>query len=110
MVKQSLASLVMALAVAATAHARELSQIDRTIGREPQYQHPPKYCLLVFGPAATTRVWLVADGNLLYVDRNANDDLTDPEDRFVSSSTGPFPWFSIPDMTGARGCAEESDS
>jgi hypothetical protein len=103
MLKRSLASLIMALAMAATAQAVELSQIDRAIGREPHYQKQPKYCLLVFGPAATTRVWLVADGNVLYVDRNANDDLTDPDERFVSSSTGPFPWISVPDITAAAG-------
>jgi hypothetical protein len=34
------------------------------------------YCLLVFGPEAKTRVWLVVDGDTLYVDRNGNGDLT----------------------------------
>jgi hypothetical protein len=45
---------------------------------EPAYRSgKPKYCLLVFGPDAATRVWLVADGPLLYADRNGNGDLTD---------------------------------
>lgn len=44
---------------------------------EPEYNNTPKYCLLVFGPQADTRVWLVEDGDTLYVDRNANGDLTD---------------------------------
>jgi hypothetical protein len=58
--------------------ATDLTQIDRTIRKEPVYQtKAPKYCLLVFGPAAATRVWLVVDGNTLYVDRNGNGDLTE---------------------------------
>jgi hypothetical protein len=55
----------------------DLSRIDRTIAKEPRYQHRPKYCLLVLGPRATTRVWLVVDGNTLYIDRNGNGDLTE---------------------------------
>jgi hypothetical protein len=35
----------------------------------------------VFGPEATTRVWLVVDGDFLYVDRNANGDLTERGER-----------------------------
>jgi hypothetical protein len=37
--------------------------------------------LLVFGPEAQTRVWLVRDGDTLYVDRNGNRDLTDAGER-----------------------------
>jgi len=57
--------------------AADLSKIDRTIGKEPAYQSKPKYCLVVFGPEAKTRVWMVLDGDVLYVDRNANGDLTE---------------------------------
>src|SRR5262249_46072878 len=65
----------------------------RTAPTDPAYQSKsPRYCLLVFGPKAETRVWLVldlvsepweADGakNALYVDRNGNGDLTDPSAR-----------------------------
>jgi hypothetical protein len=35
----------------------------------------------VFGPDAKTRVCLVQDGDVLYVDRNANGDLTEKEER-----------------------------
>ncbi len=55
----------------------DLTQIDRTISKEPAYQNKPKYCLVVFGPEAKTRVWLVLDGDVLYVDRNGNGDLTE---------------------------------
>ena len=57
--------------------APDLSKIDRTIVQEPVYKAPPGYCLLVFGPHAETRVWLIEDGETLYVDRNANGDLTE---------------------------------
>jgi hypothetical protein len=61
-----------------TASAVDLSKIERTIKKEPAYQSKtPKYCLLVFGPEADTRMWLVRDGDLLYVDGNGNGDLTD---------------------------------
>jgi hypothetical protein len=46
-----------------------------------------KYCLLVFGPNAKTRIWLVLDGDVLYVDRNGNGDLTEPDERFTAKST-----------------------
>jgi hypothetical protein len=56
----------------------ELSKIDRAIRKEPTYRtKAPKYCLLVFGLKANTRIWLVLDGDVLYVDRNGNGDLTE---------------------------------
>jgi hypothetical protein len=68
--------LVLSLC-SAPAMAADLSKIDRTIAKEPKYQSKPKYCLLVFGPEAKARVWLVLDGDVLYVDRNGNGDLTE---------------------------------
>jgi hypothetical protein len=62
---------------AGTAGAVDLSKIDRTIKKEPAYQSQPKYCLLVVGPEAKHRVWLVLDGDTLYVDKNGNGDLTE---------------------------------
>ena len=46
---------------------------------QPQSSAPdqPGYCLLAFGPKADFRVWLILDGEKLYVDRNGNGDLTD---------------------------------
>jgi hypothetical protein len=66
---------------ATPAAAADLAQIDRTIRKEPAYQSKPKYCLLVFGADAKTRVWLVQDGDVLYVDRNGNGDLTEKDKR-----------------------------
>jgi hypothetical protein len=54
--------------------AIDLSKIDHTVRREPTYQHKPRYCLLLFGPEAKTRVWLVLDGDVLYVDRTGQGD------------------------------------
>jgi hypothetical protein len=60
----------------------DLSMIDRSIAKEPVYQSEPHYALLVFGPQAAHRSWLVMDGDeLLYFDRNGNGDLSEPEDR-----------------------------
>jgi hypothetical protein len=69
---------VTSLLSGSIASAADLSQIPRTIAREPTYRSKPRYCLLVFGPKAKTRVWLVQDGDVLYVDRNGNGDLTEP--------------------------------
>src|SRR5262245_37055954 len=60
-------------------------KIDRTLGKEPVYQtKAPKYGLLVFGPQGKDRVWLVLDGDTLYVDRNGNGDLTDPGEKVAA--------------------------
>jgi hypothetical protein len=59
--------------------AVDLTKVERTIRKEPEYKSKaPRYCLLVFGPRADYRVWLVLDGDTLYVDRNGNGDLTEP--------------------------------
>jgi hypothetical protein len=68
--------------------AKDLAKINRTIAREPGYRSTPKYCLLAFGPEAKTRVWLVLDGDVLYVDRNANGDLTEAGERIIADTTG----------------------
>jgi hypothetical protein len=55
----------------AAAHGIDLATIERKIDKLPQLTSAqPIYCLLVFGPEAMTRVWLVRDGDVLYVDRN----------------------------------------
>jgi hypothetical protein len=64
------------------AHGVDLSKIDRTIRKEPAYQtKTPRYCLLVFGPQAKTKAWVIVDGDALYVDRNCNGDLTEEGER-----------------------------
>jgi hypothetical protein len=62
-------------------------KIDRTIGKEPAYRtKAPKYGLLAFGPEGKDRVWLVLDGDTLYVDRNGNGDLTEPGEKVVAET------------------------
>jgi hypothetical protein len=69
------------------ASSADLSKIDRTIVKEPAYQTKnPRYCLLVFGPEARTRVWLVLDGTTLYVDKTGKGDLTGSKKRVENSS------------------------
>jgi hypothetical protein len=63
-------------------HAAALRNIDRSLPRQPVYRsRTPKYCLLAFGPRAKHRVWLVLDGQVLYVDRQGRGDLTARENR-----------------------------
>ena len=69
--------VALLLGFAASLQAAELGKIDRSIGKQPQYTAKPAYCLLVFGPEAQNRAWLVLSGNDLYVDRNGNGDLTE---------------------------------
>lgn len=60
-------------------HAVDLDRLERKIQREPAYRSGrPLYAMLAFGQHAQTRLWLVQDGEDLYVDLDADGDLTDP--------------------------------
>lgn len=63
--------------------AIDLATIPRTIRKEPTYEGQPRYCLLVFGPEAKTRTWMVRDDRYLYLDRAGAGDLTAPECKFT---------------------------
>jgi hypothetical protein len=85
-----LVALLVLLFCATSLAAQDLNKIDRTIAKEPAYQTKNvKYCLLVFGPEAKHRVWLVQDGDTLYVDRNGNGDLTEAGKK-VTAKKGDF--------------------
>jgi len=71
------AAALLWLLAGGTTTAADLTKIPRTIAKEPVYKTKPKYCLFVFGPEAKTRLWLVLDGDVLYVDKNGNGDLTE---------------------------------
>jgi hypothetical protein len=76
------AALLVMMIAGQPAAGVDLSKIERRIVRESVYETgKPKYCLLVFGPQAKTRVWLVLDGKALYVDRTGKGDLTGPGKR-----------------------------
>lgn len=77
MVSTGAAALADVDGSAASGAADELGKVERRIRREPAYVDAPRYALLVFGAKAETKVWMVEDGKTLYVDRNANGDLTD---------------------------------
>jgi hypothetical protein len=87
---------------AALGLAADLTKIDCTIAKEPAYQtKTPKYCLLVFGlDAKKTRVWLVQDGDTLYVDRNGNGDLTEDGKRVkIKQQNDSYRSFEVGDLT-----------
>ena len=54
-----------------------VGQFDRTIIKQPTYQSTPKYSLMALGNSGDVKVWMVEDGKRLFVDKNANGDLTD---------------------------------
>src|SRR5215217_2823539 len=73
--------LLLALAAGSPGAAADPPKVERGPAKEPAYRGKPKYCLLAFGPQAKARVWLVLDGDTLYVDRNGNGDLTEEGER-----------------------------
>jgi hypothetical protein len=103
MTRHSQQWLLAVLILAATAGGAELSKIDRTIGRQPEYQSQPKYALLVFGPEAATRVWIVVDGNVVYIDRNANGNLLEEGERFVASAGSYEAFVNVPSIVQDKG-------
>lgn len=81
--RSALSILYGLLLSAAPASASDYDKTERRLIKEPPYQtNSPKYVLLVFGPQVRLRVWVVLDGETLYLDRNGNGDLTEPGERF----------------------------
>ena len=52
----------------------------------PILKSSPKYCLFEFGLACERKIWLVADGTTIYVDRNSNGNLTESGERLAESN------------------------
>jgi hypothetical protein len=71
------------LLLCAVARAMNYPEVDRRIAKEPTYHSRPQYALLLFGQEAKLRVWVVLDGQTLYLDRNADGDLTSQDERFA---------------------------
>lgn len=64
-------------------HPADYGNIDRNLAKQPDYQSKiPRYALLLFGRETPLRVWLVLDGETVYLDRDADGDLTDADERF----------------------------
>jgi hypothetical protein len=92
----------------AAAEVPDLAGIDRRIVKEPAYKaKQPLYGLYVFGPKAQTRVWAIFDKSrpdapdydVLYFDRNADGDLTAPEERIEGKVTAGQVTFDIGSFT-----------
>jgi hypothetical protein len=86
----------------------DLSKIERRIAKEPAYNcKEPLYGLYVFGPEAKTRVWAILDKSgpdataydVLYFDRKANGDLTEPGNRIAGQTDGGQVSFTIGSFT-----------
>lgn len=88
---------------------QELSRIARRIDKQPKYiAEQPLYGLVVFGPQMKTSVWMVLDKSapsqsqydVVYVDLNANADLTDNGER-ITTVIGEHgeSRFKLPDFT-----------
>jgi hypothetical protein len=85
----------------------DTGKLDRTIAKEPRYESKsPWYCLLLFGPEKTM-VWLILDGDKLYIDRNGNGDLTEPGECFTRPDGDHF--FRVPDLSLGDGKRKYSD-
>ena len=73
------------LLLVGTTRAVELDKIERVIGKLPKFtgekQGKATACSSSAPRSAAKRVWLVRDGSNLYVDRNGNGDLTEPDER-----------------------------
>lgn len=83
-----------------TAKGFDFTQISRTIAKEPAYETTsPGYCLVVFGPKAEQRVWIVKDGDRIFVDRNGNGDLTEANE--LVTKIQPGGWFHLGRVKGA---------
>lgn len=104
-------TLLGALSLAATAGSADerpdLDSISRHIAKEPAYvASQPLYGLYLFGPKAQTRVWAVfdksdrdqAEYDVLHFDRNANGDLTDPDERIVGLDSDRGMQFDVGDF------------
>lgn len=75
-------------------YGNDLESARTALKHEPEYKSSrPGYLLLVFGQKMDRRVWVVADKENVYIDRNSNGDLTEPNEccgpSKVARFTGP---------------------
>jgi WD40 repeat protein/peroxiredoxin len=84
--RHCVAAFGLVLGVCVSLPGADLAKLDRPPVKLPERQtDAAEYCLLVFGPEAAERVWLMHDGDVLYVDRNGNGDLTEPGERVTAN-------------------------
>jgi hypothetical protein len=101
------ACLLLTAGLAWAADGPDLERIDRRAPKEPSCTSKrPLYGLLVFGPKAQARVWMILDRSkrdaesydILYADLDADGDLTKPAERFVGQLAGNQVRFKLPDF------------
>ena len=80
------ASMLILLAPGAEAPFRDPPKIEREVEKEPRYIGRPKYLYLLFGKDSPVSMLCVLDGDVLYLDSNANRDLTEERERAVSET------------------------
>jgi hypothetical protein len=96
----------------------DLGKLDRTIRKQPVYMSKqPLYGLLAFGPKADKRVWIVLDKSkpdtdqydVLYVDHNADGDLTASNKRLTAKAEGESGLFTLSKFTDPANGAEHKE-
>jgi hypothetical protein len=114
----SIAGVMVLAARCAAGEPPDLGKLDRRILKQPAYKaKQPLYGLLVFGPKAEKRVWLVLDpsdpgastAENLYVDRDADGDLTAADDRLTANSSDRYSIFALPEFKDPATGAIHSD-
>ncbi|HQR41041.1 MAG TPA: hypothetical protein PLX97_00125, partial [Gemmatales bacterium] len=93
-------------------HAQDFASLNRKITKEPAYRHMPEYGLLVFGLQLEKKLWMVRDGDTLYIDRSGTGDLTVPDAKVTANLKASAPTefeylFEIGKLPGCPG--EPSD-
>ncbi len=101
------ACVLLSASVCHAADSPDLKEVERKAPKEPTYTSKrPLYGLLLFGPEAKTRVWMVLDRSkpdagpydILYVDLDADGDLTEPGERLAGQVHGEEARFSLPGL------------
>src|SRR3990170_3211195 len=102
------ACVLLTAVLGRAADGPDLEGFDRRAPREPSYtSERPLYGLLVFGPEAQARVWMILDRSnpdskpydVLYADLDADGDLTEPAERLIGRVEGNDVRFRLPDLT-----------
>lgn len=87
-------TLALLMALASLAHAVPDDEL-----RQPRYASAhPGYAVVTFGVDKPSRVWLVVDGDVAFVDRDGNGDLTEAAERVAPNDRGEF----VTDVVGAK--------
>lgn len=87
----------------ATKGTSVLESASRKIEKEPKYSHKPRYALVVLGTSADAKMWMVEDGEILYLDKNLNGDLTDDGPAISRKDSGDLCDYKCAALTPAKG-------